>query len=85
MLMVSIYQTRGCNDARLAKSILAEHGVRPVEIYLDSDAARKSLIELTGGTAESPQIFIGNDHIGGLDQLRVLHRQKGALRSRLEQ
>ena len=62
-----------------AKALLMQRGVKVIEeIRVDLDpAARQHMMELTGRRTV-PQIFIGQTHVGGCDDLIALD-QRGAL------
>ena len=59
-----------------AKALLAQRGVHTLdEVRVDLDAAeRQRMIELTGRRTV-PQIFIGDVHVGGCDDLVALDRR----------
>lgn len=59
----------------MAKKLLSEKGVTEIqEIRIDLDpSARDSMIEITGRMTV-PQIFIGDTHVGGFDDLAKLNR-----------
>ncbi len=59
----------------MAKKLLSEKGVTEIqEIRIDLDpAARDNMIEITGRMTV-PQIFIGDTHVGGFDDLAKLNR-----------
>ena len=63
-----------------AKQILKSRGVQAIEeIRVDlSDQAREHMMALTGRRTV-PQIFIGDLHIGGCDDLMALDNQGGLL------
>jgi glutaredoxin 3 len=79
---VKIYTTRYCGYCRMAKQLLANRGVAYDEIDVTGDdRAREWLVEATGRYTV-PQIFIGEESIGGYDDLSVLDRT-GELAERL--
>ncbi|OON62573.1 glutaredoxin 3 [Massilia sp. KIM] len=74
---VTIYTTDYCGYCRMAKSLLAGKGIPYTEIDVGLDAAeRQKLIERTGRRTV-PQIFIGERHVGGFDDLAALERSGG--------
>lgn len=74
MKQVTIYSTGSCGYCTLAKRLLGQKGVQPVEFNIDTDAAlRSEMIERTGRRSV-PQIFIGDQHVGGFDELSALER-----------
>ncbi len=81
---VTIYSTAWCGWCERAKSLLRSKGVVEWnEIDVGALAGgRSELRELTGGSTV-PQIYIGDRHIGGFDDLAALDRA-GRLDSLLE-
>ena len=78
MIMVKMFTTQVCPFCVRAKALLKQRGVEQIEeIRIDLDAlARRRMIELTGRRTV-PQIFIGDTHVGGCDELIALDRQGG--------
>ena len=76
---VTMYTTEVCPFCVRAKALLLQRGVKNVqEIRVDLDpAARQSMMQSTGRRTV-PQIFIGQTHVGGCDDLIALD-QRGAL------
>lgn len=78
MAHVTIYTTRLCPYCHAAKSLLAKKGVAFDEIDVGSDAGlRRAMTVRAGGQRTVPQIFIGDRHVGGSDDLHALDRQGG--------
>lgn len=75
MVRVRIYTTPFCPYCTRAKSLLAKKGIEfeEIDVYMDS-GARQEMTEKSGGGRTVPQIFIGERHIGGCDQLHDLDR-----------
>jgi glutaredoxin 3 len=81
---VTMYSTSWCGSCVAAKNLLIKRGIPYREINLDDEPGfRAKLLELTGRFTV-PQIFIGEDAIGGFDDLRVLDRT-GRLADLIEQ
>lgn len=79
MSPVEIYTTTICPYCVRAKALLKKKGVVFREINVETDEAlRDAMIERTGGRRTVPQIFIGETHVGGCDDLYALDR-KGEL------
>jgi glutaredoxin 3 len=72
---VTIYSTTVCPYCVRAKELLKRKGVSYTEINVDDDAERAKMIEKAGGRRTVPQIFIGNTHVGGSDDLYALERE----------
>jgi glutaredoxin 3 len=79
MQHVKMYTTLVCPFCQRAKMLLKQRGVEQIEeIRIDLDpAARDAMIQLTGRRTV-PQIFIGDTHVGGCDDLIALDH-KGQL------
>ena len=78
MQAVKMYTTAVCPYCIRAKQILKSKGVEQIEeIRIDSDPqARAAMMELTQRRTV-PQIFIGDTHVGGCDDLIALDRAGG--------
>lgn len=72
---VEIYTTRFCPYCHTAKALLKRKGVTFTEINLSQDYNRRDeMIERAKGRMTVPQIFIGDVHVGGSDELHALER-----------
>jgi glutaredoxin 3 len=76
MKHVTIYTTPICPYCARAKSLLGKKGVayEEVDVMMDTKA-RDRMIERSGGARTVPQIFVGDAHIGGSDELSALERE----------
>jgi glutaredoxin 3 len=71
MSKVIVYTTDPCGRCGNAKAILERHGAEYVEVNLAKDPdGRAELVERTG-LMTFPQIVIGGEALGGLDDLRA--------------
>jgi len=79
MNKVRIYRTRSCPYCRRAETLLKKHGVKSMQV-IDVAANRKLWATMEKETRRNtvPQIFIGNVHVGGFDDLVRLDK-KGKL------
>lgn len=76
MSEITIYTANLCSYCVMAKRLLDQKGVRYTEINVDAKPQlRQELAERTQRRTV-PQIFIGERHIGGFDDLYALDRQK---------
>jgi glutaredoxin 3 len=75
MSKVQIYTTGWCPYCGAAKSLLEKKGVAFEEIDATPDAARMEMIQRAHGRRTVPQIFIGDVHVGGYDDLAALERR----------
>ena len=84
MRAVKMYTTKFCPYCLRAKALLKQRGVEQIEeIRIDLDAqAREQMMSLTGRRTV-PQIFIGDTHVGGCDELMALD-QRGGLQAMLQ-
>jgi glutaredoxin 3 len=74
MKPVTIYTTRTCGYCRMAKALLAQKGVAYAEIDVTfDDALRREMTKKAGGRTSVPQIWIGDRHVGGCDDLYELN------------
>ncbi len=74
---ITIYSSAICPYCVAAKNFLKSKGQRWTEVRIDLDAAaRERMMALTRRTSV-PQIFIGDIHVGGYDDLIALHRAGG--------
>ncbi len=73
---ITIYTTPVCPYCVRAKSLLQQKGVTQYnEIDVSMNAAvRDAMVERAGGRRTVPQIFIGETHVGGYDDLAALNR-----------
>jgi len=75
MSAVTIYTTGMCPYCSRAKEILKSKGVRYREIDVGANAQlRQEMTNRAGGRRTVPQIFVGDTHIGGCDDLIGLNR-----------
>jgi glutaredoxin 3 len=73
MSQVTIYTKAYCPYCVRAKSVLDNKGVSYQEIRIDEQPElRPEMIERAGGRSTVPQIFIGERHIGGCDDMLAL-------------
>ena len=75
MPKVTIYATMLCPYCYMAKRLLSAKGVEFEEIDVGRDPGlRNTMIERAGGRRTVPQVFIGETHVGGYDDLHALER-----------
>ena len=77
---VKMYTTQVCPFCHRAKALLMQRGVQKIEeIRVDlHPAERDNMIQITGRRTV-PQIFIGDTHVGGCDDLMALDRAGGLM------
>ena len=72
---ITIYTKSTCGYCHAAKRLLNAKSARFEEISVDGDpAAQQKMSERAGGAWTVPQIFIGDAHVGGCDDLHALER-----------
>jgi len=72
---IEIYTSRYCPYCHAAKTLLKRKGVEFIEIEIDRDwDCRDEMIDRANGSMTVPQIFIGDVHVGGSDDLHALER-----------
>ena len=75
MKPVEIYTTPICGYCMRAKRLLDQKGVAYTEInVMGGIDAMTAMIERAQGQRTVPQIFIGDEHVGGSDELQALER-----------
>lgn len=80
MQAVKMYTTAVCPYCTRAKQILKSKGVEQIEeIRIDMDPVARKLMMETTGRRTVPQIFIGDTHVGGHDDLVALDGRGGLM------
>lgn len=73
MKPVTIYVKEGCKFSARARQLLMSKGALFNEKDITfADDLRHEMIERSDGSDTTPQIFIGEEHIGGYEELRTL-------------
>jgi glutaredoxin 3 len=75
MPLITIYTTPICPYCVRAKALLKKKGARfqEIDVFMDVDA-RREMEKKASGRYTVPQIFIGERHVGGCDDLYALER-----------
>jgi glutaredoxin 3 len=72
---VLMYSTNWCGYCQRARNLFERKGVAVRDIKLDDEPdQRPVMLQRTGGQRTVPQIFIGELHVGGYDELAALER-----------
>ena len=80
MNAVKMYTTQVCPFCIRAKTLLKQRGVEAIEeIRVDLDPAQREHMMAITGRRTVPQIFIGDTHVGGCDDLVALDQRGGLL------
>ena len=73
-----MYLTAACPFCQSAERLFEDKGVRDVEkIRVDLQPARRAEMMQKSGRGTVPQIWIGERHVGGCDDLYALDREGG--------
>lgn len=76
MQTVTMYTTAVCPYCIRAKQLLQQRGVTDIqEIRIDVDTAQRDIMMQRTGRRTVPQIYIGQTHVGGCDDLMALDSQ----------
>ena len=72
---VTMYSTQVCPYCMMAEKLLQKKGVDKIEkILIDRDPAQREIMMTKTGRRTVPQIYIGDTHVGGYDDLAALDR-----------
>lgn len=75
MQKVTVYTKPMCPYCFRALALLKEKGVEVIELLASYDKKlRAEMLAKSNGKATYPQIFIGDTHVGGCDELMALER-----------
>lgn len=72
---VVLYTTRFCPYCTRARALLVRKGVEFNDIPVDADPERRAEMQARSGRRTVPQIWIGDYHVGGFDELAALERE----------
>jgi len=75
MKQIELYTTPFCGYCAAAKRLLGSKGVSFTEIDVSMDPSKRAeMLQRAKGGRTVPQIFIGDTHVGGFDDLNALDR-----------
>lgn len=75
---VVMYSTSYCPYCVAARNLLRSKGLNWTEVSLDAEPDKRAEMMSRSGRRTVPQVFIGDTHVGGFDDLNALD-QEGAL------
>lgn len=76
MANITVYTTKYCPYCHMAKELLRKKGAAFEEIDVGGQRElRAQMSQRAGGRSTVPQIWIGETHVGGCDDLYALERQ----------
>lgn len=71
---ITLYTSAVCGYCVAAKNFLKSKGLSWNEVRIDTDPVQREKMLALARRTSVPQIFIGNTHVGGYDELMALHR-----------
>ena len=71
---ITMYTTAICPYCVAAKNFLKSKGLTWAEVRVDTDPAERERMVARAGRTSVPQIFVGEVHVGGFDDMMALHR-----------
>ena len=81
MVKVIMYATAYCPYCIMAERLLRARGVTEIEkIRVDLEPAKRAEMMEKTGRRTVPQIYIGDTHVGGYDDLAKLDRKDGLVK-----
>lgn len=72
--IITIYSTAICPYCVAAKNFLKSRGLSWNEVRIDTDPAERERMIARARRTSVPQIFVGETHVGGYDDMMALHR-----------
>ena len=76
---VKMFTTQFCPYCVAARRLLAQLGVDFEDVAVDGNAELRGEVMQASGQRTVPQIWLGEQHIGGYTELAALHQQGGLL------
>ncbi|WP_440975584.1 glutaredoxin 3 [Pseudoxanthomonas winnipegensis] len=74
---ITLYTSAMCGYCVAAKTFLKSKGLDWTEVRIDLDAEARQRMVATTKRTSVPQIFVGDTHVGGYDDMMALHRAGG--------
>jgi glutaredoxin 3 len=71
---ITMYTSATCGYCVAAKNFLRSKGLQWNEIRIDLDPAERERMMSRARRTSVPQIFVGETHVGGYDDMMALHR-----------
>ena len=71
---ITIYSSAICSYCVAAKNFLKSKGLDWTEVRIDLDLAERERMIARAKRTSVPQIFVGDVHVGGFDDMMALHR-----------
>ena len=74
---ITLYTSAVCGYCMAAKSFLKSRGLQWTEVRIDLDPEQREKMVALARRTSVPQIFVGDTHVGGYDDMIALHRAGG--------
>jgi glutaredoxin 3 len=71
---ITIYTSAMCGYCMAAKNFLKSKGLAWDEVRIDLDPAQRERMLARAHRTSVPQIFVGDTHVGGYDDMMAMHR-----------
>ena len=71
---ITLYTSAVCGYCVAAKNFLKSRGLEWNEVRIDTDPAEREKIVALARRTSVPQIFVGDVHVGGYDDMMAMHR-----------
>lgn len=75
MSSITIYSSAVCGFCVAAKNFLKNKGFDYTEVRIDLDPEQRRLMVERAGRTSVPQIFVGDVHVGGYDDMVAMDRR----------
>ncbi len=72
--VITLYSTAICPYCVAAKNFLKSKGLQWQEVRIDTDPVQRERMQQRTRRTSVPQIFVGDTHVGGYDDMMALHR-----------
>ena len=72
--VITLYSTAICPYCVAAKNFLKSKGLQWQEVRIDTDPMQRERMQQRTRRTSVPQIFVGDTHVGGYDDMMALHR-----------
>jgi glutaredoxin 3 len=72
--VITMYSSAICPYCVMAKNFLKSKGLAWTEVRIDTDPVAREAMVVKARRTSVPQIFVGDVHVGGYDDMMALHR-----------
>lgn len=72
---ITLYTSAFCGYCVAAKNFLKSRDLEWTEVRIDTDPAQREKMVALARRTSVPQIFVGDVHVGGYDDLMAMHRE----------